>query len=417
MTGGARLRRIIVNVMPTEKRVAVIENGKVVEFYIDRPDRGYRVGNIYKGKVVDVLPGMDAAFVDIGYEKKAFLHVDDCLPTGEEGVAKGKKSISRYVQEGQEVLVQITKEAVGTKGARVTQQISLAGRYGVFLPLDAHLGISRRIQKESERERLQGMARGLLSPTEGMIIRTLAEGVEEQSFVLDLHILRTRWENALEEAKHLNPPALLYQDEDMLTRLARDLLREGVDEMIVDHTGIRQQLQALLSSYRPELSDKIHYYPGKKGIFDHFSLEAELDKALNKKVWLKNGGYLIIDRTEAMIVIDVNTGKFTGTDDLQRTVVKTNKEACQEIGRQLRLRDLAGIIIIDFIDMEKEEDRKEILSVMKNELLKDRTHTRIYGFTPLGLLELTRKRERRDLRELSNPGMYLLSWAWENPVP
>lgn len=393
------MRKIIVNVLPREKRIAIIENGQAAEFYIDRPDRTFQAGNIYKGRVVDVLPGMEAAFIDIGDEKNAYLHVDDCQPSIESHKGKGKKSISQCVQEGQEIFVQIKKEAIGNKGARVTREISLAGRFGVFLPDNTYLGISRRIQKKEERERLEGIARSHLLPGEGMIMRTQAEGANEAEISEDLHFLRTRWLNAMEEGKGMSPPALIFQDFDILSRIARDLLNEEVDEVAVDDSQVRKHLYSLISPYHPDLGEKIRFYHLKVGIFSHYGLEAELEKALNRKIWLKNGGYLVIDQTEALTVFDVNSGKFTGTDDLERTVLKTNKEACVEIARQLRLRDLAGIILIDFIDMEKEENRQEVNEAMQKELWKDRTRTRLLGFTRLGLLEMTRKRVRQDLRE------------------
>lgn len=383
------MKKVIVNVLKQEKRIALLEHNVPVEFYIDRADQVFRSGNIYKGKVVDVLPGMEAAFINIGDEKNAFLHVKDCL--------SGGKTISQCVQQGQELLVQIVKEANGNKGAKVTCKISLAGRYCVYLPMESYVGVSRRIQKEEERDRLSTIAREMLSNQDGAIIRTEAKGVDSSEFALDLHILRTRWESVIAKWKRESPPVLLYEDYDVLTKMARDMISNQVDELIVDDLEIAQFLRGLLQKYRPELSGKIQWYQRKEGIFSCYKLEEELNKAMNRKVWLKNGGYLIIDHTEALTVIDINTGKFTGTDDLERTVVKTNKEACYEIARQIRLRDIAGIIIIDFINIDQEEYRQEILNLMEKGLQKDGTRTRILGFTRLGLLELTRKRIRGNL--------------------
>lgn len=381
---------MIVNVLKQEKRIAILEHLEPIELYIDRTDQIFRSGNIYKGKVVDVLPGMEAAFIDIGDEKNAYLHVKDCQP--------GAKAISQCVQQGQELIVQIIKEATGTKGAKVTCQISLAGHYGVYLPLEHDLGVSRRIKDGAERERLTEIAKTVLSNHEGVIIRTQANGVEAKELALDLHIMRTRWQNALVQGQKLSPPVLLYEDFDLITKLARDLISNEVDELIVDHLEIAYLLRTLLQQYRPELMQKIKLYQRKEGIFSYYKIEEEINKALQRKVWLKNGGYLIIDQTEALTVIDVNTGKYTGTDDLERTVLKTNKEACYEIARQLRLRDLAGMIIIDFINIDKEESRQDIKETLERAILKDRIRTRILGFTRLGLLEMTRKRVRENLQ-------------------
>lgn len=383
------MKKVIVNVLKHEKRIAILEDNVPAEFYIDRADQVFRAGNIYKGKVVDVLPGMEAAFIDIGDENNAYLHVKDCQPAA--------KAISQCVQQGQELIVQIVKEATGNKGAKVTCQISLAGQYGVYLPLEHDIGVSRRIKDEGERERLVDIAKTVLSHHDGAIIRTQAKGIEPGELALDLHILRTRWETGMEQVKKVSPPVLLCQEEDYITKLARDIMSNEVDEVIIDDLQIVLYLRGLLKQYRPEFTDKIRLYQRKEGIFSYYKLEEELNKGLERKVWLKSGGYLIIDHTEALTVIDVNTGKFIGTDQLERTVVKTNKEACYEIARQLRLRDLAGMIIIDFINTEEEESRQEILDTMEKALQKDRTRTCILGFTRLGLLELTRKRIRENL--------------------
>lgn len=383
------MKKVIVNVLEQEKRIGILEHNSPVEFYIDRAEQVFRAGNIYKGKVADVLPGMEAAFIDIGDERNAFLHVKDCMPEG--------KTISQCVQQGQEVIVQIVKEATGNKGAKVTCKISLAGQYVVYLPMESYIGVSRRIQKEEERDRLSGIFREMLSKEDGAIIRTEGKGVEAKELAMDLHIIRTRWEKGIAQGKKKSPPVLLLVDDDVIIKLTREIISNQVEELVVDDLEVVQFLRGLLKIHRPELSEKIQWYQRKEGIFSYYKLEEELHKVMNHRVWLKNGGYLLIDHTEALTVIDVNTGQFIGTDDLQRTVVKINKEACYEIARQLRLRDIAGIIIIDFINIEQEESRQEILNTMEKELQKDGTMTRILGFTRLGLLEITRKRVRENL--------------------
>ncbi|WP_052948027.1 Rne/Rng family ribonuclease [Aneurinibacillus tyrosinisolvens] len=396
------MKKIVINSTNREKRVAVLEQGRLVELYIERPDEQRIVGNIYKGKVENILPGMQAAFIDIGTGKNAFLYVDDCRPPANEDSQGGKKqpSINEVLTKGQEVVVQITKEPIGTKGARATMQISLPGRYLVFMPHVRYIGVSRKIQQEKERERLKSLALDILEPEEGVIIRTLAERAGKEEFESDIRFLRARWQNAWGEGKEKKSPSLIYRELDLVSRVVRDMLSEEVEECIIDSRPHYTEVLSLLSHFRSGLKEKVSLYPGKEGIFSHYSIEADIERALKRKVWLKSGGYLVIDQTEAMTVFDVNTGKYTGSYDLEETVVKTNLEACREIARQLRLRDLGGIIIIDFIDMAKEEHRQSVRACMENELRKDRTKTHLLDFTQLGLLEMTRKKERQNLADV-----------------
>lgn len=391
------MRRIVINCVGREARVAVLEQSRLMEYYLERPEVDRIVGNIYRGRVENVLPGMQAAFVDIGTGKNAFLYIDDCLPPGEEG--KRKPSINEVVTQGQEILVQVSKEPFGTKGARVTTQVSLPGRYGVFMPEVDYIGVSRRIQQERERTRLKNSAAEALKPGEGAIIRTLAEGASQEDLATDIAFLRARWQRACEEAKDRKPPALIHRDMDLISRVARDMLGEEVKELIIDSRPHYQEIRELLGHYRPSLIDRVKLYTGLEDLFVHYGVESEIEKALRRKVWLKSGGYLVIDQTEAMTVFDVNTGKFTGNHDLEETVVKTNVEACREIARQLRLRRIGGIIIIDFIDMKQEEHQARVLDAMSQELKKDRTKTHLLGFTKLGLLEMTRKKEHQALAD------------------
>ncbi|WCN38568.1 Rne/Rng family ribonuclease [Aneurinibacillus uraniidurans] len=391
------MRRIVVNGVGRETRVAILEGNRLMEYYMERPEADRIVGNIYRGRVENVLPGMQAAFVDIGTGKNAFLYIDDCLSPGEEG--KNKPAINQVVTQGQEIVVQVSKEPFGTKGARVTKQVSLPGRYGVFMPEVDYIGVSRRIQQESERTRLRNIAAAALQPGEGAIIRTLADGASQEELTADLAFLRARWQRAWNEMKERKSPVLVHRDMDLISRVARDMLSEDVEELVVDSRACYQEIRELLAHYRPSLTDRVKLHSGPADLFVHYGVESEIEKALRRKVWLKNGGYLVIDQTEAMTVFDVNTGKFTGNHDLEETVVKTNVEACREIARQLRLRRIGGIIIIDFIDMKQDEHRARVLEAMSQELRKDRTKTHLLGFTKLGLLEMTRKKEHQTLSD------------------
>lgn len=394
------MRKIIIHSANQETRVAVLENNRLVELMMERSEERRLVGSIYKGKVMSVLPGMQAAFIDIGIGKNGFLYIDDVLPANEAALPEVKPNINQLLTEGQEILVQVSKEPLGSKGARVTTHLSLPGRLVVYMPQADYVGVSRRIEDEQERERLRELSETIRGPGEGIIVRTVAEGVEVDELLKDLHFLRGLWKKIMAESDSFKASSCVYRDLDLTARTIRDLMTNEVEQLVIEQPKQVQRAKDLLTYISPHLVDKIYLYQGSEPIFHHFDIENELDKSLRRKVWLKSGGYLMIDRTEALTVIDVNTGKFTGHHDLEDTVVKTNLEAAQEAARQIRLRDIGGIIIIDFIDMAQDEHRAEVLEVLDSEFKKDRTKSHIYGLTRLGLVEMSRKKVRQNLEEL-----------------
>ena len=399
--GFKTLKQIIVNCAYWETRVAIMEDRKLVELFVERPVEQRVVGNIYKGKVANVLPGMQAAFVDIGMEKNAFLYVDDCLPSEwKENKEKPKPSIREVLTQGQELIVQVVKEPVGTKGARITTQLSFPGRFLVYMPTDPYIGLSRKISQETERERLHALLQRLCTGQEGVIARTAAEGASEEELEADFLFLRGLSEKASRFAKESKPLRLIHKDLDLVSRITRDLLTEDVDELIIDSVPAYQKVLEDLQYAIPALKQKLKLYKDRTSLFDAFEIEGEIEKALKRKVWLKSGGYLVIDQTEAFASIDVNTGKFTGNHHLEETVFKTNLEATKEIARQLRLRDIGGIILIDFIDMKKQDHRDAVWRALQEHLKKDRTKSHLLGFTQLGLLEMTRKKVRQNLLDI-----------------
>ncbi|MGO4888562.1 Rne/Rng family ribonuclease [Anaerobacillus sp. MEB173] len=395
------MKKIIFNLATTERRVAITEHDKVVEFMIERPVENRIVGNVYKGRVVNVLPGMQAAFVDIGRDKNGFLYRDDLLsfqrldlPDEE----KKNRNISEFVTKGEEILVQVTKEGFGTKGPRLTGVVSFPGRYVVYMPEGGYVGVSRRMKSEEERERWRVFGEQLCEGNEGIIIRTSCEGIATDKIEQDIQFLRTVWQDIWKDGKALKPPALIHQDISLLERIVRDFSFDHVSEIVVDNRKDHQRLQELLQAY-PNLRERLKMYRDKENVFSAYGIEAELEKSLRRHVWLKNGAYLIIDQTEALTIIDVNTGKFTGKKDLRDTIVRTNLEAAKEIARQLRLRDISGIIIIDFIDMRNDADKARVLAAFTKALENDRTKTNVVGFTGLGLVEMTRKKVRQNLQD------------------
>jgi ribonuclease G len=394
------MKQIIVSNSCHETRIAVMENGKLVELFLERPVEKRVEGHIYKGKVMNILPGMQAAFIDIGLEKNAFLYVDDALPSHKLQLGGANPSIREILKEGQEIIVQVIKEPTGTKGARVTTRISLPGRFLVYMPNDQYYGISRRIESGEERDRLRQIAHSLCKDEEGVIIRTAAEGATDLELQKDVEFLREKWKLVLQLGRNRKPPLLLYHDLDLISRIARDLVTEDVDEFLIDDIEEYKKVLSQLGDLAPGLKEKIKHYSHRTSLIDLAHLEAEIEKALKRKVWLKSGGYLVIDQTEALTVIDVNTGKYTGSQNLEATVFKTNLEAAKEIARQLRLRDIGGIIIIDFIDMRGAVHREEIIHLLTQEIKKDRTKSHILGFTQLGLLEMTRKKARQNIHEI-----------------
>ena len=406
---------ILINVTHDEIRVGLLEGGQVVEFYVERKRDASLVGNIYKGKVVKILPGMQSAFIDISLEKAAFLYVtdihadmDEFAPFLEEEeqinsleiVSKRGRpdlSIEELIQEGQEILVQVSKDPIGSKGARVTSYVTLPGRYLVLMPNVEHIGISRRIIDEEERTRLRTLVESLKPPGFGLIIRTASEGSGEAELKTDLDFLMLLWENIQKKRDKASAPSLLYSDLDLVFRSVRDLMIQDVKRLIIDAENEYERIKDFVRTYFEKLLGKIELYEGTEPIFDAFGLELDISRALGRKVWLKSGGYIVIDQTEAMTVIDVNTGKFVGKEELEDTILKTNLEAVKEIAYQIRLRNLGGIIIVDFIDMEKLENRDRVFNSFVEAMKKDKAKNTISHISELGLIQMTRKRVRESL--------------------
>jgi ribonuclease G len=415
------MQDILINWSPQETRVAVVENGAVQELHLERELERGRVGNIYTGKVARVLPGMQSAFVEIGLERAAFLHIADVFVNG--GTPRGDHSlgapppppIERIVFEGQTLTVQVIKDPIGTKGARLSTQISIAGRLLVFLPQDDHIGISQKIGSPELREQLRArmvalvQADGAARAAEGrdangekggFILRTNAAEATDAELADDIVYLRTTWARVRERAFKSPPGTLLHQDLGLAERVLRDLADDRTQTIRIDSRVQFERLQGFGREYTPSAVGKLQHYLGERPIFDLFNVDDEIEKALLKRVELKSGGYLIIDQTEALTTVDVNTGGFVGARNFDDTVFKTNLEAAQAIARQLRLRNLGGIIIIDFIDMAREEHQSAVLAELKKQLARDRTRVTVSGFTQLGLVEMTRKRTRESLAHL-----------------
>ena len=396
---------LLVNVTPSETRVALVENGLLQEVHVERQAKRGIVGNIYKGKISRVLPGMQAAFVDIGMDKAAFLHASDIVPHTECVAIKEKEqfqagNIAELVRQGQDIMVQVVKDPLGTKGARLTTDITLPSRYLVFMPGSAHVGVSQRIESEAERERLKRTVAGYVDELGGYIIRTAAEGVGEQELEQDAAFLKRLWRKILERKQKYPPCKILYEDPSLAFRVVRDFVGAELDKIRVDSRQSFDQLKRFTEEYVPELAGKLEYYPGESPIFDLYDVENEIQRALERKVELKSGGYLIIDQTEAMTTVDINTGAFVGHRNLEETIFNTNVEATAAIARHLRLRNLGGIIIIDFIDMQSEDHRRRVLHSLEQALAKDRAKTNVNGFSQLGLVEMTRKRTRESLEHV-----------------
>lgn len=406
---------IIINSNPEETRVALLEFDQLVELYIERKKDISLVGNIYKAKVIKVLPGMQSAFVNIGFEKATFLHVADVYSSfdysvfGEdiEETIPLNLPIEELLQEGQEVLVQVSKDPIGTKGARVTSYITIPGRYLVLMPGVEHIGISRRISDEHERTRLKEIVSTLKPQNFGLIVRTASEGCTEEEIKKDIDFLMLLWENIERKKDKVNATHLLYSDLDLASRSIRDMLGHDVNKLIIDSEDEYKRLQEFVNTYFPKLITKIELYEGEDPIFDAYGIELEIPKALGRRVWLKSGGNIVIDQTEALTAIDVNTGKFVGKATLEDTILKTNLEAVREIAYQIRLRNIGGIIIIDFIDMEKEENRNRLFTAFQEAMAKDRVKSTISQVSELGLIQMTRKRVRESLgRFLCDPCQY-----------
>ena len=386
---------ILINVTPQETRVAMLEQGVVQEFHIERSSARGLVGNICLGRVARALPGMQSAFVEIGLERAAFLHIADIWEHRQNGHGgPDTRPIEKILHEGQSLLVQVIKDPIGTKGARLSTQISLAGRLLVYLPQDSHIGISQRIEDEAERESLRGKLQLLLPDghSGGFIIRTMAETATEREMQSDIEYLTKLWGDLNARARDVPAPALLYQDLNLAQRVLRDMSTEETSRIIVDSRETFVKMLEFAREYTPALSERIAHHAGERPLFDLHRVEDEIEKSLARRVELKSGGYLIVDQTEAMTTIDVNTGAFLGSRNLEETVYKTNLEAAQAAGRQLRLRNLGGIIIIDFIDMTDEEHKRQVLRMLEKTLANDHAKTTVYEMSPLGLVEMTRKR-------------------------
>ncbi|MFZ6693630.1 ribonuclease G [Undibacterium sp. SXout20W] len=395
---------LLINITPQETRVALIFQGAVQELHIERTLSRGLVGNIYLGKVVRVLPGMQSAFIDIGLERAAFLHIADIWDArAPEGNATTPLTpIEKLLYDGQAVTVQVIKDPIGTKGARLSTQISIAGRMLVYLPQDSHIGISQKIENEQEREALRNKVQSLQQPDEkgGFIVRTMAEDASDEDLKADVDYLRRTWSTITQLAKTQPPTTLLYQDLNLAQRVLRDFVNEETDSIQVDSRENFLMLQEFATRYMPSVIPKLQHYTGERPLFDLYGVEEEIERALGRRVDLKSGGYLIIDQTEAMTTIDVNTGSFVAGRNFDDTIFKTNLEAAHAIARQLRLRNLGGIIILDIIDMENVEHQEAVLAELNKALSRDRTKLSVSGFSALGLVEVTRKRTRESLAHI-----------------
>jgi len=400
---------ILINVTPQETRVAVVLQGSVQELHIERTTTRGIVGNVYLGKVARVLPGMQSAFIDIGLERAAFLHVADIWRIDHHHNKEGKNGgngnavpIERLLHEGQPLLVQVIKDPIGTKGARLSTQISIAGRMLVYLPQDSHIGISQRIGDEAGRELLRGKLQQLLPEEEkgGYIVRTMAEDASDADLSSDIAYLRKLWQNISADSLTHSAPSLLYQDLSLAQRVLRDFVDDQTTSIQIDSRESYLKLADFAEKYTPSVGARILHYTGERPLFDLYAVDEEIERALGRRVDLKSGGYLILDQTEAMTTVDVNTGAFVGGRSFDDTIFKTNLEAAQAIARQLRLRNLGGIIILDFIDMESAEHRDAVLAELKKALARDHMRMTVNGFTQLGLVEMTRKRTRESLAHI-----------------
>ncbi|MGM0419553.1 MAG: Rne/Rng family ribonuclease [Bacillota bacterium] len=397
-------KKILINSGIREKRAAILVNDQLDNLFFERDTYERNEGSIYRGKVQDVLPGMQAAFVDIGSEKNAFLHLNDMYPLfnarQRKEFSQHKLNITRVVKPGQEIMVQVTKEPIGEKGAKITCRISLPGRYYVFLPGENRINISRRIRDHGERGRLKNITKELMEEKNGVIIRTNAVNKDQKRLAMDYNFLNSLWQRIKARYGRSRAPKLLHSDINLIHQIVRDHLGPDIDRVVIDDREDYKNLSEFAEKLDPDINSRIFLYQRERPIFETYGIEQELEKLMKRKVWLKSGGYIVFDSTEALVAVDVNTGKFVGKKNLQDTVFKTNLEAAKELARQLRLRDIGGIIIIDFIDMDIPSNRRKVLDVLEQELARDRTRTSILGLTKLGLVEMTRKKVRERLSEL-----------------
>lgn len=417
---------ILINADGPEQRVAIVEGGVLAELHIERPSERGLVGNIYKGKVLRVLPGMQAAFVDVGIGKAAFLYAGDIVhDLGQEESDEPEEattsadvvtpaatqppipSITEIVQPGQELLVQVAKEPVGTKGARITNYLSLPGRHLVLLPTVDHVGISRRIVNEEERARLKRVIEEVRPTGTGFIVRTVAEGMDEASLKSDMEYLLKLWDEVRQRSLTQSAPSLIYRDLDLALRVVRDLVSTDIERLIIDDPEEYERISQFTATFAPRYAKHVTLYQNDEPLFDAYGIEHEIDQAMDRKVWLKSGGYLVIDRGEALTAIDVNTGKYVGRRNLEDTITKINLEAVREIATQLRLRNIGGLIVIDFIDMEQEANRQKVWRALQDALKADRAKSNVLSISALGLVEMTRQRMRTSLsQKLAEPCPY-----------
>ncbi|MBE9537062.1 MAG: Rne/Rng family ribonuclease [Proteobacteria bacterium] len=409
-------KELIINSGRYETRIALLEDGNLVEFYVERGNDTSLMGNIYKGRINRVLPGMQAAFVEIGLEKAAFLYVADVLSdtkvigqmmasnenlnAAEESQLGKSSPIEDMLTEGQEILVQITKEPIGTKGARVSSHLSIPGRHLVYMPDSSEIRISRKIEDDDERKRLAEIVSSAMPDEGGFIIRTASAGAEKEEIEADMSFLLKQWEEVKTRGDKIPPTSLIHQDIDMSLRSIRDIITTDVDKIVTDSPENHKSILSFINKVMPKVKDRVSLYDEDEPIFDRFGIEMEIDEMLSEKIWLKSGGYIIIQATEALTAIDVNTGRFTGKKNLEETILKTNLEAAKEIGYQLRLRNLGGIIIVDYIDMVKQESKDKVYVAMQEAMKKDRAVFRISEISELGLLEMTRKRIRNSIAKV-----------------
>jgi ribonuclease G len=429
-------KKLIINVTDHETRVAFLEDGTIVELYIKRRDDSDITGNIYKGRVQRVLPGMQAAFVDIGLKQAAFIYVNDIIrdnfkEDGEgelpaemvpeeaddafEGPVSGAESLSekrdlpieQLISDGQEILAQVAKSPIGTKGARITSYISLPGRFLVLMPNSDHIGISRRIEDETERSRLKETIASLRNNRFGYIARTAAEGVPADTISQEMQFLRNLWANIREKYQTASVTSLLHKELSLTLRAVRDLLIHEADTLVIDSKEGYNAILSFLDTFMPSLKPSVEYYDGSEPIFDLYNLEGDISRALKRKVWLRSGSYIVIEHTEALVAIDVNTGRYVGKHNLEETILKTNLEAVKEIAYQIRLRDIGGIIIIDFIDMEKKSNQEKVFNALCDALKRDKSKTHVLPISEMGLIQMTRKRVRKSFtRMMSEPCFY-----------
>ncbi len=389
-------RQIVINAVGHETRVAILEDGQLVELMHDRPEAQRIVGDMYMGRVEAVLPGIQAAFVDIGTEKSAFLHASDVATP--EADDDERRPIQDLLSRGDEILVQVTKEPIGTKGPRCTSEVSLPGRFLVYIPLGDHVGVSRKIDDEEERDRLRELARELIGDGPGgVIVRTVGEELNRETFGNELESLRSTWKKIQRRARSSKAPSRVYQAAELTSGLIRDLFGENIDSLVTDSPEQAHEIRSYLGQVNPELVDRVEVHDGELPIFDEMGIEDEILQAFHRKVTLPSGGHIIIESTEALVAVDVNTGGYTGKKDPEETILRTNLDASREIARQLRLRDIGGIIVCDFIDMESKSNRNRVLHEMKSHVGRDRARTKVFGISELGLLEMSRQRVRPSL--------------------